>query len=137
MLVVALLALAAFYFLMSDMLSLAVVCVVGLVIVLYYYSSGDNRAMQAHGTARGGAHGRVQSEGPMVVQLGQKHKKHPELYRVRIYPTWENRSMWDEFGKNFLGPVLNVFGGTAYRVASGKHSERGKDIQTDEMMRGR
>ena len=136
MFVVALLALAAFYFLVSDMLSLAVVCVAGLVIVLYYYSSGDNRAMQAHG-AHAGAHGRMQSEGPMVVQLGQKHKKHPELYRVRIYPSWENRSMWDEFGKNFLGPVMNVFGSTAYRLASGKHSERGTDIKPDEMMRGR
>ncbi len=143
LLVVVLLALAAFYFLMSDMLSLAVVCVIGLVIVLYYYSSGDSRAMARESGGYGGGHasghadGRGSGEGPMVVQLGHKHKKHPELYRVRIYPTWENRSMWEEFGKNFLGPTLNSVGGTIYRAASGKHTEKGMDIQPDEMMRGR
>ncbi|MFH0973573.1 MAG: hypothetical protein V1817_02170 [Candidatus Micrarchaeota archaeon] len=134
--VIALLALAAFYFLMSDMLSLAVVCVAGLVIVLYYYSSGDNRALQAHG-AHAGAHGSAQSEGPMVVQLGHKRKPHPELYRVRIYPSWENRSAWEELGKQYLGPLMNTLGSTAYRVASGKHAEKGLDMQPDETFRGR
>jgi hypothetical protein len=137
--VVALLALAAFYFLMSDVLSLAVACVIGLVIVLYYYSSGDSRAMASAGAHAhaAGAQGGSGGEGPMVIRVGQKHKKHPELYRVRIYPSWENRSMWEEFGKNFLGPVMNVFGSTAYRAASGKHAEKGWDMQPEEAMRGR
>jgi len=137
-LVVLVFALAAFFFLESDMFFLALLCVVGLVLSLYYYSSagaGSGRSNGAHGRASHA--GGYDGEGPMVIKVGGKHKKPPELYKVRVYPTWENRSAWEEFGKNYLGPIMNVFGSTAYRVASGKHSERGKDIQPEETFRGR
>ncbi|MFH0973685.1 MAG: hypothetical protein V1817_02775 [Candidatus Micrarchaeota archaeon] len=134
--VIALLALAAFYFLMSDMLSFAVVCVAALVVVLYYYSSGDSRALQAQGGARGAARGSAQGEAPFVMKLGQKRKPHPELYRVRVYPTWENRSAWEETGRN-IGFELSSLGGAVYRMFTGKHSEKGMDIQPEETFRGR
>lgn len=142
-LVVLVFALAAFFFLESDMVFLALLCVVGLVLALYYYSDAGG-AGSGHGHGARGGHGvaaghggRADGEGPMVIKVGGKHHKPPELYRVRVYPTWENRSAWEEFGKNYLGPVLNVFGGTAYRAVTGKHSEKGKDMPIEEAFRGR
>ncbi|MEM0475558.1 MAG: hypothetical protein QW343_02065 [Candidatus Norongarragalinales archaeon] len=126
---------AAFYFLVEDSLFLAVLCLVGLVLALYYYSTVSDEDAGAKAKTS------VASEGdgaPLIVKVGGK-KKHESshLYKVRVYPTWENRSMWEEFGKNFLGPILHVFGSTAYRAATGKHAEKGWDIQPEEQFRGR
>jgi len=134
--VVLALAVAAFFFLSEDMVFFAVLCVVGLVLALYYYSIAEKSGAGAAGEyAAAAAAG--EREGPLIVKVGGKHKKPPSLYKVRVYPTWENRSAWEEFGKNYLGPTLNSIGGTIFRLGSGKHSERGMDIQPDEMMRGR
>jgi hypothetical protein len=139
LLLVVVLALAAFYFLMSDMVSLAVLCIIGLVVLLYYYSTSGTREPAAYAAAyAGGAAG--ESEGPTVIRVGhggKQHHKPSHLYKVRIYPTWENRSMWEEMGKWGAGVPLNTIGGSIYRLFSGKHAEKGWDMLPEEQMRGR
>lgn len=124
------LGLLAFFLIQENLLFLGFLVFIAMIVVALYKPSYVDYAQPVPMQAQAERH-----KQPYYIKM--KAEKIPGSYYVRIYPSWENRNMWEEMGKWGLGVPLNTLGSTVYRLFTGKHAEAGTELEPELLMRGR